>query len=69
LGTTVRPNGHTVKLASLKAWIPNGIVTISTHITTPAMTYAMPSHRPARRNQRMLPRVRMSTSARGTAAA
>ena len=36
--TTVRPNGHSMKPASLNACSPNGIVMIRTHITIPAST-------------------------------
>lgn len=33
---TVRPKGHSENFASLKAWIPNGIVMIKMHMTIPA---------------------------------
>ena len=33
--TTVRPNGHSTKPASLNAWMPNGMPMIVMHITRP----------------------------------
>jgi hypothetical protein len=55
--STCRPNGHSAKPASLKAWMPNGIVMIRMNITIPATTKAIASQIPTKMSQRMLPTV------------
>ena len=56
--TSVRPKGQSAKLAMRNDAIPNGIVMIRMHATTPATAYPRASQKPARTSQRMLPIVR-----------
>src|SRR5579871_5386667 len=52
--TTARPNGQSAKPASLKHWMPNGMVMMPTHITIPAITYEKASQSPANSTQMTL---------------
>ena len=47
-----------VKLAILKAWIPNGIVMIRTHMMIPARHQRIVAQKPAKTSQMMLRRIR-----------
>ncbi len=58
--TSVRPKGQIVKLAILKAWRPNGIVMIRTHMMIPARHQRIVAQRPAKTSQMMLRRIRIT---------
>ena len=51
-----------MKLASLKAWIPNGIVMMKTKAISPAAAYPRASHSPPNSSHRMLPMTRIGLS-------